>query len=777
MRLGFKRCLFERKIKGFTLAESMITIVIVAILAAVTIPLLNKSKPDQNDLMHKKATYIVERVVNELVTDEFLYPNNSELNGLGNLSPVAVNGVTHQGPTKFCTLFASRLNRAAGSEIDCTPGKKSVRSVEGIDWYLPIATFEGAQVLRVDVNGDEAPNCTESAACKRPDQFQYQLKAGTRVPVTEIGTLAPTVAPGARLPMGAAPNPNEQERTGQNWWGIYCGSPAHGQIYGAGGNKPNGNYKLVAIPDAGYKGSWFTKNVTIENNDVTEAECSVLFEPLTCAVPGACPEPDGPPPPVITPPTDPDNPDGPKTYCINVVNSDPVQCPTAGNGCGKKPGPPYIVTVDPKSGYTPSWKEQKVSIVDKDVTLTLDCTKNDACYNITTSGDTTNCPVTLPTPNCKSDKTKFKTGTHDYIITPKAGYTFGEATTPTKRQAIIVDKDIDIPIECKSAAPLPPVVDIYLEDSFDGVWQEPLSSNPSHVYVKNYFYTRTLKVDVPNVYVKMKFSGKYTGETLYCPENPFPGNCTNSNLTLGENGVDPKFKQSLTQELANGAKVRWQSFQELGLGGHSGSKQIKSVWNKYSITINDVELAKDKAMPPLNGVEEYKIGTTTFKVHFVDAPRIYVRVINVDRGGDVITGYAPSGYAWISAKTNVVWAAAGGGSTNHLTGTPFYTYLEPHTPHLAHIGDSVTVNAAAPWATREFIYYPTAISFNGSQKCSKSWGGNGFQYFDCDFKITGAPSYPSLSEITTSFDQCSRDTDRPSCCSGGYMCFEQLYTY
>ena len=49
--------------------------------------------------MHKKATFIVERIVNELSTDEYLYPNNGEYSGFSNTDKVTQNGVEHVGST------------------------------------------------------------------------------------------------------------------------------------------------------------------------------------------------------------------------------------------------------------------------------------------------------------------------------------------------------------------------------------------------------------------------------------------------------------------------------------------------------------------------------------------------------------------------------------------------------------------------------------------------------------------------------------------------------
>lgn len=445
----------KQEFRAFSLPEVLITVVIIAILAAVTIPTLNKSKPDENELMHKKATFIVERVVNELVTDEFLYPENAVMTGLGNLSPVKVNGVFHEGETKFCSLFASRINKAPDTKVVCDKGAKSVTSAEGIDWYLPVGNFanKNFEIIKVDVNGEKGPNCAyNSDTCKRPDQFQYQVRSGTKVPVKEVENFGATGAPGARNQMPAAPNSDARDsRTGQKWWKIDCDIPTgHGQIYGVGENKPNGHYKLVAIPEAGYKGSWFTKNVTVKDSDVTD--CSVSFTAWTCAIPGACPDsPSNPTPPKPpTPPTPDPDPDDGKTYCINkVVTGETTKCKIGGTNpkeCSKSPGK-YTLTSTADTGYKATWKSANpISILDKDVTATLECMKEeeDKCYNITAS-ITGLCAVSGT--GCK------KPGTYNLTITPKDGYSYNNSTSASNRQVILGTSDVNVSVTCTAPPP------------------------------------------------------------------------------------------------------------------------------------------------------------------------------------------------------------------------------------------------------------------------------------------------------------------------------------
>ena len=164
---------------GMTLSEVLIAVVIIGCLVILLIPMCKKLQPDKNEALHKKATFIVNKVVNELATDESLYANNEEYTGLSNTNKVTINGEDHEGSTKFCTLFASRLNLAPNSTINCKADEKTLTTNDGMDWYLPISEFKESEYerIKVDVNGSKGPNCSyNESTCKDPDQFIYKIR-------------------------------------------------------------------------------------------------------------------------------------------------------------------------------------------------------------------------------------------------------------------------------------------------------------------------------------------------------------------------------------------------------------------------------------------------------------------------------------------------------------------------------------------------------------------------------------------------------------------------
>ena len=138
--------------KGFTLGEMVVTIGVVGFLAMVLLPVIKDVMPNQEQVMFKKAYYTTERAVAELVNDEELYPEaeDGQTDYLGNTVEIEYKGEKYGGESKFCELFASKLNRT--SDIVCkTEGDKvapttftngadpvgNVTTTDTMVWLLP----------------------------------------------------------------------------------------------------------------------------------------------------------------------------------------------------------------------------------------------------------------------------------------------------------------------------------------------------------------------------------------------------------------------------------------------------------------------------------------------------------------------------------------------------------------------------------------------------------------------------------------------------------------
>ncbi len=182
----------KNKKNAFTLGEVLVTLMIVGIIAALIIPIIKNVQPDRQKLMFKKAYTTVERIVTELVNDDYLYSETSDDVGFDNTNDVEVNGETYGGDSKFCELFAMKVNVVDDNAIRCpgtvgaagTFGAPSFITTDNIAFYLPTTTFANDAQITVDTNGEKEPNCRYSANCEKPDIFDIFVQADGRIYVT-----------------------------------------------------------------------------------------------------------------------------------------------------------------------------------------------------------------------------------------------------------------------------------------------------------------------------------------------------------------------------------------------------------------------------------------------------------------------------------------------------------------------------------------------------------------------------------------------------------------
>ena len=102
---------------GFTMAEMMVALAVMSVIATMLIPAIMQVRPDKPKTLFKKAYYISERIVSELINDEDLYPTVDDKEGFDNTDQVAIGGKTYEGNSKFCELFANKVNTVE-SEAD-----------------------------------------------------------------------------------------------------------------------------------------------------------------------------------------------------------------------------------------------------------------------------------------------------------------------------------------------------------------------------------------------------------------------------------------------------------------------------------------------------------------------------------------------------------------------------------------------------------------------------------------------------------------------------------
>lgn len=188
--------------KGFTLAEIMIAMATLGVIAAIVVPTLSKFMPDSNKIMARKAYYTLEQVINDLINDEAEYPS-TEVDAQS--TPRGFNFTTKGATTipastsKFCYLFTQQMN-TIGNVSCSSSGNNSFTSSDGINWMMQNTTTFTIAIdnydakIGFDVNGSKDPNCFESAytstlfpstgACtagKKPDRYEFGIRYDGRI--------------------------------------------------------------------------------------------------------------------------------------------------------------------------------------------------------------------------------------------------------------------------------------------------------------------------------------------------------------------------------------------------------------------------------------------------------------------------------------------------------------------------------------------------------------------------------------------------------------------
>lgn len=134
MKIEFVNKIFRRfngstnQTKGFTLAELMIVLAVLAVIAAVLMPTVFNSMPDENRLKFKKGYYTLKRTIDFMVnsdayqsTDGNFGPKDGTYTGSHPYSTTSDN----DGSKKFCIEFTNTLNTV---QENCTDFANSLQT-------------------------------------------------------------------------------------------------------------------------------------------------------------------------------------------------------------------------------------------------------------------------------------------------------------------------------------------------------------------------------------------------------------------------------------------------------------------------------------------------------------------------------------------------------------------------------------------------------------------------------------------------------------------------
>ncbi len=123
--------------KGFTFAELMISLVIIAVITAILYPTISELAPNNNKQLFKSAYKTIELVVSDVTANDD-------------------NGAFPQTAIQVCEEFEKRLNvinteaDSSGARISCSNGV-GFTTTNGMRWFFRTNASSKAQIV-VDVN-------------------------------------------------------------------------------------------------------------------------------------------------------------------------------------------------------------------------------------------------------------------------------------------------------------------------------------------------------------------------------------------------------------------------------------------------------------------------------------------------------------------------------------------------------------------------------------------------------------------------------------------------
>lgn len=204
------------KKQGFTLAEFLITLGVIGVVAAFLVPAISNAMPDENKTMYLKTYDTLSDTVKSLATNSKIYTvcdNANNINCSENpllniqrpiMSPLNQDA-RYQGQAKLCNLLALSFGVTAAN-TSCAAGaynysdntfkdNLSFITKNGMQWKVAQQVYSiaggNAQYqtdIYVDVNGNKGNNCLYSNACQKPDIFKFMVAAnGEVVPADPMG--------------------------------------------------------------------------------------------------------------------------------------------------------------------------------------------------------------------------------------------------------------------------------------------------------------------------------------------------------------------------------------------------------------------------------------------------------------------------------------------------------------------------------------------------------------------------------------------------------------
>ena len=192
------------KNRAFTLAELLITLAIIGVIAAVLAPAVGKLKPDQNKTLYLKSYDALSSAVTKISKDASLYSPYYEYKGMRyNVQHYPLLNTTagidksfdkYKDDTKLGHILKDMLGGNANDSVS------NFTTSNGVNWNIsasetvyPATASDGFKFrnrVEIDVNGIKGPNSIYGANVQKPDRFVFYITADGKVlPADQYGQL------------------------------------------------------------------------------------------------------------------------------------------------------------------------------------------------------------------------------------------------------------------------------------------------------------------------------------------------------------------------------------------------------------------------------------------------------------------------------------------------------------------------------------------------------------------------------------------------------------
>lgn len=213
------------KFLAFTLAEVLLTLCIIGVLAFTLVPVILNALPNDNNVLFKKAYSTVQTNINSMINDDANYPLGATILTSDTPAKIVARGFNFTQDTlngtrnKFCFFFFDKLKAVTGGTNTCTSNTTSTLSgptstSDGIRWSIytagstadqqfPISTTSYGTMIIVDINGSKGPNCTAANpsntygtpfCASDPDTFYFSVGYDGNIRVGDIAGHTDAVA-------------------------------------------------------------------------------------------------------------------------------------------------------------------------------------------------------------------------------------------------------------------------------------------------------------------------------------------------------------------------------------------------------------------------------------------------------------------------------------------------------------------------------------------------------------------------------------------------------